>query len=304
MKDVRRISAGIAIVVIAAAMSQCSKKNSKAPNATPGTTPATTPAKLVSLRPDATLGNYLVDSGGHTLYSFAKDADGKNNCSGGCATSWPAYEDSGLTADQLGTGLDLSDFGSTASSTGRAQLTYKGWPLYSFSPPSGGPEQVGQILGDGLAGIWFVAKPDYAIMLANWQLVGKDGNHYKSDYSAGDGGTTYFTDAQGHTLYAFLKDSSNNNKFTGADTSINSKWPVYAPGDGLSFPSALDKTDFTSIPVLGKNQLTYKGWPLYYFGADSSLRARNKGITVGSTPGTAGEVWSVMVTGIAPAPRP
>lgn len=299
MKNVKRISAGIAIVVFAAAMSQCSKKNYNTPNPAP----AAVPAKLVSLRTDGTLGNYLVDSGGHTLYSFANDADGKNNCSGGCATSWPAYEGSGLTVDRLGAGLDLSDFGSTASSTGGTQLTYKGWPLYSFSP-SGTPEAAGQLSGEGIAGIWFAAKPDYSIMLANCQLIGKDGNHYKQDYTVGDGSTIYFTDAQGHTLYAFLKDSSNHNKFTAADFSNNAQWPVYVASSSLSFPSTLDKTDFTSTLVFGRSQLTYKGWPLYHFGADSGRRARNTGITVGSAAGTAGEVWSVMMGGIAPAPRP
>jgi predicted lipoprotein with Yx(FWY)xxD motif len=296
MKKVRRINAGIAIVVVAVAMSQCSKKNS-------GTaSPAPVLVNIVSLQADGNLGNYLIDSGGHALYFFANDADGRNNCSGPCAMSWPAYEGRGLTAERLGAGLDLSDFGSTPSSTGGTQMTYKGWPLYSFSP-SGTPEAAGHASGDGAGHIWFVAKPDYSIMLANWQLVGKDGKNYKSDYTPGDGETIYFTDALGHTLYAYAKDSVDHNKFTAPDFSNNALWPVYESGSSLSFPSALDKTDFASASVFGRNQLTYRGWPLYYFGADSSLRARNKGITVGSAPGTAGEVWSVMVQGIDGAPH-
>jgi predicted lipoprotein with Yx(FWY)xxD motif len=298
MKNVRRINVGIAIVVFAVAMSQCSKKNSSTTNSTPPPAPTT----LVSLRTDGNLGNYLIDSSGHALYFFANDADGKNNCGGGCAASWPAYEGSGLTSDQLGAGLDLSDFGSTPSSTGRTQLTYKGWPLYLFAP-SGTPEAAGHASGDGAGGIWFVAKPDYSIMLANWQLVGKDGKNYKSDYTPGDGTTIYFTDALGHTLYAYSKDSVDHNKFTASDFSNNSLWPVYDSASSLSFPSALDKTDFNSTSVFGRTQLTYRGWPLYYFGADSSLRARNKGITVGSAPGSAGQVWSVMIKGIDGAPH-
>jgi len=33
-------------------------------------------------------------------------------------------------------------------------------------------------------------------------------------------------------------------------------------------PSILDKTKFGSINIVGRTQLTYKGWPLYYFGQD------------------------------------
>jgi predicted lipoprotein with Yx(FWY)xxD motif len=296
MKKVKRITAGVAIVVLAAGMSQCSKKNNDTPPPPP---PA---AKLVSLRADATQGNYLVDTNGHALYFFANDADGRNNCSGACAQSWPAYEGGSLSTDQLGAGLDLADFGSTASSTGGTQLTYKGWPLYLFTP-SGTAEPAGAISGDGTGGTWFVGKPDYSIMLANWQLVGKDGNNYKSDYISGDGKTIYFTDGRGHTLYSFLADSANHNRYTSADFTNNAVWPIYETTNSLSFPSVLDKTLFTSTPVSGRSQLSYKGWPLYYFGADSSVRARTRGITVGSPAGTAGFVWPVAIQGFSPAPH-
>ena len=33
-------------------------------------------------------------------------------------------------------------------------------------------EAAGQTLGEGIGNIWFVAKPDYTIMLVNAQLVG------------------------------------------------------------------------------------------------------------------------------------
>jgi predicted lipoprotein with Yx(FWY)xxD motif len=298
MKRVKRIAAGMIMIVFAAALSQCSKKNVDT-----ASTQVKPPAKLVSLKADGVFGNYLVDTNGHALYFFANDANGQNNCSGGCAVSWLAYGAAGLTADQLGSGLDVSDFGSTPSSTGAPQLTYKGWPLYLFAP-SGTPEAAGVITGDGTGGVWFVAKPDYSIMLANWQLTGKDGVNYKSDYSQGDGKTVYFTDAKGFTLYAYGGDSANHNRFTAADLSNNAIWPLDEVSSNVSVPSVLDKTQFTSTSVFGKTQLTYNGWPLYHFGADSSLRAKNKGITVGSPAGAAGRVWAVMVKGIADAPRP
>ena len=70
MKKLERISAGIAIVVFAVSLSQCSKKNQDA-SVSPQPKPA---AKMVSLRADANQGNYLVDSYGHALYFFANDA--------------------------------------------------------------------------------------------------------------------------------------------------------------------------------------------------------------------------------------
>ncbi|HXD78108.1 MAG TPA: hypothetical protein VN616_09900 [Puia sp.] len=296
MKKKMSVIGGIAIVAFAVTLSQCSKKNSYSAPAPPA-------AKVVGLRTDVALGNYLVDTNGHALYFFANDADGRNNCSGPCALSWTAYGGGGLSGGQLDAGLDLSDFGSTASAAGGTQLTYRGWPLYTYNP-SGTPEAAGRISGDGVGGIWFVAKPDYSIMLANFQLVGKDGNNYKSDYTEGTGRTIYFTDDRGHTLYAFKADSANHNRYTSADFSNNAVWPIYGAASDLAVPSVLDKTQFSTTGVFGRSQLTYKGWPLYFFGADSNLRAKNSGITVGSPLGTAGRTWPVMVQSFLGAPQP
>jgi len=73
-------------------------------------------------------------------------------------------------------------------------------------------EAAGQTLGEGIGNIWFVAKPDYTIMLVNAQLVGHDTKSYKSDYTEGIGKTTYFTDDREVTLYTFKLDSLNKNK--------------------------------------------------------------------------------------------
>jgi predicted lipoprotein with Yx(FWY)xxD motif len=287
MKKLTGISAGIAMLVLTLCLSQCSKKSS----------PPAPPAKTVSLMTSSTLGSYLADSKGHALYFFSDDANGQNNCPGGCAVLWPASTTtSALTADQLGAGLKLTDFGTV---TGSTQLTYKGWPLYTYSP-SGAPEAPGQTTGDGFGGIWFVAKPDYSIMLANTQLIGNDGNHYKSDYTLGDGNTIYFTDALGRTLYIFKVDSANHNKFTKPDFSNNATFPIYDTVTTLSVPSVLDKTQFSSTNVFGTPQLSYKGWPLYYFGADAGTRSSNKGITLGGI----GTKWPVAVKDQAAAPHP
>jgi predicted lipoprotein with Yx(FWY)xxD motif len=289
MKKSTGTAAGIAMLLIAFVATQCSKKKDSTLAA---------PSKIVTLRSNATLGTYLADKNGRSLYFFSDDANGQNNCSGGCATLWPVYSAGNLTATQIDAGLNFADFGSITISGG-TQLTYKGWPLYTYSP-NGTAEAAGQVSGDGVGGIWFLAKPDYSIMLANWQLIGANGIHYNSDYTAGDGNSIYFTDALGRTLYVFKKDSANHNKFTKSDFSNNATFPIYDTVTTLAVPSVLDKTQFTSTSVFGKNQLTYKGWPLYFYGADSTTRAKNKGITIGGI----GTVWPVAVQTLPAPPHP
>jgi predicted lipoprotein with Yx(FWY)xxD motif len=259
---------------------------------------------LVKLANSATLGSYLTDKDGNALYYFSNDADGANNCTGGCITAWPIFNVAGLTAEQLGTGLAFGDFNAISTPNGN-QLTYKGWPLYYYAP-SGVREKPGQTTGEAIGGVWFVAKPDYTIMLAKAQLVGKDGKNYvvsaTNVYSVGDGKTTYFTDQSGRTLYEFAKDSANMNKYTKSDFSNNGTWPIYET-DKIVVPSILDKTLFSNITVFGKKQLVYKGWPMYYFGPDvdattGKFRGKNMGVSV-PVPG----IWPAFLKDIPAAPH-
>jgi predicted lipoprotein with Yx(FWY)xxD motif len=250
----------------------------------------------IKLDTSATLGTYLADKNGVTLYYFSNDYKGRNSCSGGCESYWPYYYAGTLTQDSIGAGLSLSDF-DTIIVAGVNQTRYKGWPLYYYSPNGNGvPETAGQTGGDGSEGIWFVAKPNYSIMLANGQLVGLDGNNYTSSYTVGTGTTTYMTDARGLTLYTFSVDSFQHNKFTNSTFSNNSTWPIYDTSL-IVVPSVLNKSKFSTTAVYGHTQLTYNGWPLYYFGKDMGIRGNTLGVSVGG-PGK----WPVSVAGITPAP--
>lgn len=94
-------------------------------------------------------GNYLVGSNGMTLYVFDNDTKGVSTCTGSCAGIWPAYTTSTAPAT-LPTGI------TTASATnGSTQFVYKGRPLYYYS----GDQVVGDMNGDGIMGIWHIAKP-------------------------------------------------------------------------------------------------------------------------------------------------
>src|SRR5215203_4502035 len=70
------------------------------------------PDKRIKLASSGTLGNYLTDADGNTLYFFSNDAAGANTCTGGCATAWPIFFEASVTADMLSDGLSLDDFGS------------------------------------------------------------------------------------------------------------------------------------------------------------------------------------------------
>lgn len=244
-------------------------------------------AARIQLKSSATLGNYLTDAEGNTLYYFSNDTKGQNTCTGECATAWPIFFEAGLTSDMLGEGLSIDGFSSVTSASGQ-QTTYKGWPLYYYAP-GGVREAANQTTGEAVGGIWFVAKPDYTIMIANSQLVGQDGKSYKGDYTEGTENVKYFVNAEGRTLYYFVDDKKNDNNFTNGDATHDAVWPIYPVTAIEGVASTLDKTLFGTIDVSGQKQVTYKGWPLYYFGSDTA-RGDNKGVSV-PTPG----IWPVAM---------
>ena len=243
------------------------------------------PTANVKLADDDTLGKILTDKDGKSLYFFSLDTKQTSSCTDGCLDKWPVFHEENIAVN---TGLNTADFGAITRADGKMQTTYKGWPLYYFANDS----QAGDTNGENVNSIWFIAKPDYSLMYVKSQLVGHDGKNYKSDYTEGDEATPYMVDINGKTLYTFKNDSKDNNNFTNEDFSNNNVWPI-AEITLDKIPSNLDVNDFGQIDVFGKKQLTYKGWPLYYFGQDAS-RGDNKGISF-PAPG----VWPIANTDTA-----
>src|SRR5690349_21029752 len=149
MRKLVLLSLGIALPIVYLTVS-CSKDddtNNKPPVV----------QQQVQLKTSATLGNYLADKDGRTLYFFSNDFNGQNNCAGQCELLWPYYYVPNLAANQLGAGLKLSDFDSLTAANGKKQLTYKGWPLYYYAPVVNGTntmEAPGLTSGEGIGGIW------------------------------------------------------------------------------------------------------------------------------------------------------
>ncbi|HEV7382856.1 MAG TPA: hypothetical protein VGN64_23835, partial [Dyadobacter sp.] len=268
MKANNFLNSLVAMACVVLALSSCSDS-----------TPVENEPSFDITQKSTSLGNVLTDQKGRTLYFFTKDVKGTSACNGGCLDIWPILT---LAATpRLDTGLVASDFASITRADGKSQVTYKGWPLYYYASDVAAGEVKGENVGD----VWYVAKKSYAVMLANTQLVGNDGKNYTADYKEGSGDTQYFVDANGRTLYAFNRDEKNKNNYTKADFSNDATWPIWST-DWKDVPSVLDKSLFSTIDVFGKKQMTYKGWPLYYFGPDNATRGMTKGVSV-PTPG----VW-------------
>lgn len=91
----------------------------------------------------------LVDEDGMTLYMFDKDVKpGKSMCMGGCAGKWPA-----ALADDYDKASGEWSF--VKRDNGKRQWAYKGHPLYRW----GMDKKPGDAMGDGMGGMWHVAKP-------------------------------------------------------------------------------------------------------------------------------------------------
>ena len=244
--------------------------------------------KGLQMSANTQFGNILTDADGKTLYFFSNDTKGTSTCSGNCIATWPVYYSSEKSTDLK---IDKSLLGEITREDGSKQSTYKGWPLYYYA----GDSQSGQVKGDAVNKIWYVAKPDYLLMVANAQLIGHDTKNYLGDYTEGTGKTIYLTDDKGRTLYAFKPDKFNKNNYTAADFSNDAIWPIFQKETG-ALPSLVRTADIAVITVYGKKQLTFKGWPLYYFGQDIQ-RGDNKGI---SFPRVG--VWPIINDNTAVAP--
>ncbi len=187
-------------VILLSGLYSCSKSSGGGYGSTPPppvTPPAASSTVSFQIKNDSHFGSVITDGSGNTLYFFSLDANGSSACTAGCLAVWPVVYNASPT---FGPGLGAGDFASISRPDGSKQTTYKGWPLYTYA----GDATAGNINGDGIEGVWFVAKPDYTVMLAVTQLVGNDGLNYDSTYKVGTGGTLYMTDDRGVTLYSFI----------------------------------------------------------------------------------------------------
>lgn len=109
---------------------------------------------ILGIQPDATLGDHLSAFNGMTLYTYASDSAGVSTCTGSCATTWPPY--TVPSAGDIHVPANITGNVSTITrADGTLQVTYNGMPLYFYAKDT----KPGDATGQGVGGVWFVAKP-------------------------------------------------------------------------------------------------------------------------------------------------
>ena len=245
----------IAVLALVLTATACSTDDEPAATEAPTTeAPATTqaPESRASVTVSSSgLGDIVTDGEGMTLYLFVPDGQGDSVCYDECAAAWPP-----LVGDvSAGAGVEDSLLGSTERTDGSRQVTYNGWPLYYFASDSA----PGDTTGQGLNDVWYVLDAAgegigfAAAASADLQLASTD---------LGD----ILTDSDGNTLYLFVPDAQGESV---CYDQCEAAWPPLvgeaAAGGGVD-GSLLGTTERTD----GSVQVTYNGWPLYYFANDAA----------------------------------
>ncbi len=109
------------------------------------------PDETVLVAHTASLGSYLTDTSGKTLYVFTKDTAGTTSCSGTCLAKWPAFGPGYPVT--VPSSLNPADFVPLGRTDNVTQTAYKGKPLYYYS----GDTKPGDTNGEGFNNLWYVA---------------------------------------------------------------------------------------------------------------------------------------------------
>ncbi|MGH2639345.1 MAG: COG4315 family predicted lipoprotein [Rhabdochlamydiaceae bacterium] len=91
----------------------------------------------------------ISDAKGMTLYTYDKDSKDTSNCTSVCLQNWPPFLEKGAMS-----GSTEANLGTFTRSDGSKQYTWKGMPLYYYV----GDKKAGDVSGDGVGGVWHVAK--------------------------------------------------------------------------------------------------------------------------------------------------
>jgi predicted lipoprotein with Yx(FWY)xxD motif len=98
-------------------------------------------------------GKVVADGAGYTLYIYAPDNQGPSRCTSVCAEQWPPLLlPQGVFRPVAGGGINAALLGTTRRVNGSLQVTYNGWPLYTYIDDGRG-QVTGQ--GEGM-GAWYL----------------------------------------------------------------------------------------------------------------------------------------------------
>jgi len=216
---------------------------------------------VVNVSSSEELGEFFVDANGMTLYTFDRDTLNTSNCSGRCLENWPALtveSADAITADESIGGT----WGTFTRDDGALQVTYNGWPLYTWVNDAAPGDTTGQAVGK----VWWVASPA-TVMLVPSELG------------------PVLAAENGMTLYLFTNDEPG---VSNCADQCATNWPPYTveSADDLLKGSGIGGTLGTIERADGALQVTYNDWPLYFWKDD---------VAVGDTTGhEVGDVWFVI----------
>ena len=209
------------------------------------------------------LGKYLVGPNGMTLYTFSPDPLNDSFCYDKCATAWPPLVVDSADKITVADGIPGA-VGTITRKDNTLQVTYNGFPLYYWFKDA----KVGDTTGHRVGNVWWIVPPATVSISLQADLG------------------SILVGPTGLTLYLFTKDTP--------DTSVcydkcATNWPplLVKSADeivpGVNLPGKWGVTTRTDNTL----QVTYNGWPLYYWKDDK---------VIGDATGeNVGKVWFTLV---------
>lgn len=232
----------------------------------------------IRLAQSPSIDGYLTDADGRALYMFAGDVAGsaETACLDQCAREWPPFD---VQTAKPSVALDANEIRRFHRQDGQWQTTYKGYQLYYRASEKDSRE----VTADGADGLWFVAR-DYLAFLASTRSFSPQGGSGTS--------SPYLTDGFGRTVYVCLEDTphtATSDAVSSCDALCTAKRPIFpaaATGRTTRLPSVINADDLSELKRPdGQVQLTYRGWPLYFYSGDTQA---------GSTGGHNEQAWRAI----------
>ena len=206
-----------------------------------------------------TLGSFLVDDKNMTLYLFTKDTPNTSNCYDKCATAWPPLLTTGCSSCQR-TELMLPNLVPPNVLMDPCRLHITAGLCTYFAKDT----KPGDVTGQNVGEVWFVITPA--------------GEMVKPAAALPEGGTTvmvgkndtlgsFLVDSKNMTLYLYTKDTPNTSNCY--DKCATAWPPLLTTGSPIPGTGVDDSKLGTTKRTDGSMQVTYNGWPLYYYIKDT-----------------------------------
>lgn len=142
------------------------------------------PDDTVMISQKGSLGSFLTDKDGKTLYFFAKDTPMVSTCTDACLAKWPPFNADPVVAPSI---LKTTEFTAVTRADGVKQTAFMGKPLYYYVNDT----LPGDMKGQGLNNVWFVANVTGSMPVMNIppsptptavQMSVPSGGGYRSGY--------------------------------------------------------------------------------------------------------------------------